>query len=107
MLLIDLWWCFSVYGPNSEIEWNKEGARGFSILARSTPQTALSLLADKAAELGDELNVKLPQPANTQRKHVLQPSDDDSEFTSKIITTDPVSTFPIREAFARLSITTK
>lgn len=80
-----------VYGPNSEIEWNKEGARGFSILARSTPQTALSLLADKAAELGDKLNAKLPQPANTQRTHVLRPADDDSEFTPKIVTADPVN----------------
>lgn len=82
---------FSIYGPNSEIEWNREGARGFSILSRSTPQTALSLLADKAAELGDELNAKLPQPASTQRNHVLRPIDDDTEFSPKIITADPVS----------------
>lgn len=88
---MSLFTCFSVSGPNSEIEWNKEGARGFSILARSTPQTALSLLADKAAELGDELNAKLPQPANTQRNHVLRSTDDVSEPAPKIITADPVT----------------
>lgn len=88
--------CFSVYGPNSEIEWNKEGARGFSILPRATPQTALSLLADKAAEVGDELNAKLPQPASTQRNHVLRPTEDHKESAPKIVTVDPVNVHSIR-----------
>lgn len=83
--------CFSVYGPNSEIEWNKEGARGFSLLTRTTPQTALSLLADKAAELGDQLNAKLPLPSNTQRDYVLRQTDADTETSTNVVIADPVN----------------
>lgn len=84
---------YRIYGPNSEIEWNKEGARGFSILARTAPQTALSVVADRAAKLGDELNSGLLRPICTNRDRLLFPSDENVENSHQIVTSDPVLYF--------------
>lgn len=71
-------------GPNSEIGWNREGSRGFALLPRSTPQTALALLADKAAELGNELNAKLPVPEGARRLHVIGATGEREETVAKV-----------------------
>lgn len=69
-----------MHGSNSEISWNKEGSRRCSVIPRTTPKTALTLVADRAAALGEELNDRLQPPANTRRERILQPKDEDTKF---------------------------
>lgn len=78
----------SVCGPNSEIEWNKEGSRGHAILNRNTSHTALSVAANHASAYGAELNLKLVEPADTMRNSVLSVENDNSEVKA-LITEDP------------------
>lgn len=79
-----------MYGPNSEIEWNKEGCRGFLIINRKPSQTALSSVVDSATELGDAMNKQLKQPADTSRDHMLS-IDQDVKISKKIVINDPSS----------------
>lgn len=81
---------FRIYGPNSEIEWNKEGSRGFLIINRKPPQTALTPVADKASALGETLNKNLKPPSDTQRDRVLD-VDNDANVSDKIVDTDQSS----------------
>lgn len=75
-------------GPNTEMAWNKAGARGFTILARVPPQTALAIVADKAAELAQQYNSKLDEPSKTVREQCRINSDE--ENCSTLVTSDPV-----------------
>lgn len=79
-----------IYGPNSEIEWNKEGSRGFLLLNRKPSQTALSDVTDKAVDLGKHLNKKLQDPCVTTRDRLLK-MDNDVRNSEKIVTGDPSS----------------
>lgn len=79
-----------IYGPNSEIEWNKEGRRSFLIINRKPSQTALSVLADTASHTGEQLNKKLDDPCNTVRDRVLSAATEDKD-TSNLVTSDAVS----------------
>lgn len=79
-----------IYGPNSEIEWNQEGSRGFLIINRKPSQTALSAVADSASELGDSLNRHLKSPSKTNRSRTLS-VDNDATSSDKIILTDPIN----------------
>lgn len=78
-----------IYGPNTEIEWNREGARGFTILTRVPPQTALAMVADKATEMAILANSKLDDPSRTVRERQLINSDEENDST--LVTSDPVS----------------
>lgn len=78
----------SVYGPNTEIEWNRAGARGFCLLPRIPPQTALAIVADKASKLGDRINLNLDEPCKTTRERKLTVHSDE-ENDSKLVTSDP------------------
>ncbi|XP_055316782.1 BRCA2-interacting transcriptional repressor EMSY [Sitodiplosis mosellana] len=82
-----------IYGPNSEIEWNKEGSRGFLIINRKPSQTALASVADKAYELGKTLNKNLKHPSDTSRDRLLQVNKN-ANATDKIVDTDPSSNHP-------------
>lgn len=73
------------------MEWHKEGARGFSILTRVPPQTALAIVADKSAQFGEILNAKLDTPSKSVRERRLISSDE--ENVSNLVTSDPVSSF--------------
>lgn len=88
---------FSIYGPNTEIEWNREGARGFCLLARIPPQTALAVVADKAAKLADRINSNLDEPLKTARDRKLT-AHSDEENDSKLVTADPSKIRISREA---------
>lgn len=79
---------FRIYGPNSEIEWNKEGSRGFLIINRKSAQTALTPVADKANELGKTLNKNLKSPSDTSRDRVLH-VENDANASEIIIDADP------------------
>lgn len=79
------------YGPNTEIEWSKEGNRGFLILNRKPGQTALSAIANKVSELGDTLNRNLTSPAQTNRQRTLQIDNDVNASADKIVTSDPTN----------------
>lgn len=81
---------FRIYGPNSEIEWNKEGSRGFLIINRKPSQTALAPVADKATELGETLNKILKNPSETSRDRLLH-MENDTNSTDKIVDFDPTS----------------
>lgn len=83
-------WTHRIYGPNSEIEWNKEGSRGFLIINRKPSQTALSAVADSASELGDNLNKHLKAPFKTNRCRALS-VDNDATSSDKIVLTDPIN----------------
>lgn len=79
-----------IYGPNTEIEWNKEGSRRFLIIDRKPSQTALSCVADSSRDLGEQLNKNLPFPINTSRD-TLPTSQNDvtSNSQTNIVTDDP------------------
>lgn len=81
----------SVCGPNSEIEWNKEGSRGYTILSRNTAHTALSVTANNASAFGAQLNQQLNEPANTVREMTLCADDAECEKSSpkSLVTEDP------------------
>lgn len=81
----------SMCGPNSEIEWNKEGSRGYTILGRNTAHTALSVTANNASAFGAQLNQKLNEPENTVREKVLCADDAEVENSSvkSLVTEDP------------------
>lgn len=78
-----------IYGPNTEIEWNREGARGFTILTRVPPQTALAMVADKATEMAILSNTQLDNPSKTVRDRRLVSSDEENDST--LVKSDPVS----------------
>lgn len=78
-----------IYGPNSEIEWNKEGSRGFLIINRKPSQTALATVAGKASQMGETLNKQLKHPCDTSRDRVLHNSDQDTDACGKTVTNDP------------------
>lgn len=80
--------CIRTSGPNSEIEWNREGSRGFMLINRKPSQTALSVVADRASEFGATLNKHLKHPADTRRDHILD-RDNDVNTANKIVTSDP------------------
>lgn len=81
---------YRVNGPNSEIEWNKEGSRGYLIINRSTSQTALSMAADDASNFGDKLNKHLKEPADTARDRYLKiNSSKDENIAKNLVTADP------------------
>lgn len=82
---------FRTYGPNTEIEWSKEGSRGFLILNRKPGQTALSAIANKVSELGDTLNKNLKSPAQTNRQRTLHIDNDVNASADKIVTNDPTN----------------
>lgn len=82
-----------IYGPNTEIEWNKEGARGFSILARIPPQTAFAMVVDKAAQYVKMMNSKLDSPETTTRGVSMVRSGGDNNNVRNLVTSDPVSSF--------------
>lgn len=82
---------YSIYGPNSEIGWNKEGSRGFALLQRSTPQTALTLYADRAAEVGNNSNKQYPLPEETRRAYVIGGNEVKEENIIKTNDSDSVS----------------
>lgn len=77
-----------IYGPNSEIEWNKEGSRGFLIINRKPSQTALSAVSDKVGALGESLNKQLKDPCKTERDSHLK-IDDDANASHKIVMGNP------------------
>lgn len=79
-----------IYGPNSEIEWNKEGSRGFLIINRKPSQTALASVADKASELAATLNKNLKNPSDTSRDRVLH-VENDNKTSDKLVDSDPSS----------------
>lgn len=76
------------YGPNTEIEWNKEGSRGFLIINRKPPQTALSAVSDKATEVGEMLNKQLRPPFEVRRNRTLD-IDNDAHASDNIVINDP------------------
>lgn len=88
------------YGPNTEIEWNKEGSRGFLIINRKPPQSALSAVADKATKLAETLNKGLRPPSETSRSRTLN-LNDDANASDSIVISDPtdVSFFLILKRF--------
>lgn len=79
---------YSICGPNSEIEWNKEGSRGHAILNRTTAHTALSVAADHASAFGAQLNHRLDEPANTARDKLLSLESTTSKVNA-LVTEDP------------------
>lgn len=78
-------------GPNSEIEWNKEGSRGYTILGRNTAHTALSVTANNASAFGAQLNQQLNEPENTLRGKVFCANDAEFEKSpvKPLVTEDP------------------
>lgn len=83
--------CDSVSGPNSEIEWNREGSRGHTILQRNMSYTALSVAANDGSAFGARLNETLKEPADTVRETVLSAQDASSNDISvkPLVTDDP------------------
>lgn len=93
------------YGPNTEIEWNKEGSRGFLIINRKPPQSALSAVADKATKLGETLNKELRPPSETVRNRTLN-LDDDANASDNIVINYPtdVNILFIPNEFAHINL---
>lgn len=91
-----------IYGPNSEIEWNKESRRGFLIINRKPSQSALSSVADNASNSGYELNKMLPNPSNTKRDRTLIITNNDKDsnhVSSNVVIADEVSECSIAQIF--------
>lgn len=80
---------FRIYGPNSEIEWNKEGSRRYLIIDRKIPQTALSIVANNASYVGKILNESLLSPANTTRAQQSSHNSQNTNGAAKLVTEDP------------------
>ncbi|VEN49037.1 unnamed protein product, partial [Callosobruchus maculatus] len=59
----------SVTGSTDTSEdWAQEGRRLVPLLPRTAPQTALSALADEAADVANQCNKQLPVPTSTERR---------------------------------------
>lgn len=80
---------FRIYGPNSEIEWNKEGSRRYLIIDRKLPQTALSIVANDASYVGKKLNERLLSPAQTARAQQTSHNSQNTNGAVKLVTEDP------------------
>lgn len=78
-----------MYGPNSEIEWNKEGSRRYWIIDRKLPQTALSIVANNASYVGTKLNESLMSPAHTTRAQQTSHNSQNTNGATKLVTEDP------------------
>ena len=82
----------SIYGPNTGQDWNREGRRPFPMLPRSTPYTALTAVANGAAEIATNENSLLPHPMETAKEEIKEESSlhDDFEQLIPVVTQDPV-----------------
>lgn len=80
---------FRIYGPNSEIEWNKEGSRRYLIIDRKLPQTALSIVANNASYVGKKLNECLLSPAHTTCAQQTSHNSQNTNGAAKLVTEDP------------------
>lgn len=56
-----------MFGPNTTVDWSREGRRPFPIFNRGTAFTAVTIAADKATEKGTNDNSSLPYPSRTRR----------------------------------------
>lgn len=77
-----------MYGPNSEIEWNKEGSRGFLIIDRQPSQTALTAIANGATDLGEKLNKNLSSPMDIFRERLLTSQNEKDVLNSNVLVVD-------------------
>nr|CAI5862556.1 unnamed protein product [Callosobruchus analis] len=60
---------YHVTGSTDTLEdWAQEGRRLVPLLPRTAPQTALSALADEAADVASQCNKQLPVPTSTERR---------------------------------------
>lgn len=77
----------SVFGPNTTMEWSREGRRPFPVFNRGTAYTSVAAVADKASENATNANANLPYPSETRRpQSVIEIKDD-----VNIVLNDPVS----------------
>lgn len=56
---------FRISGPNTWLEWSREGRRPYPLLPRVAPQTALSIIANSVTERVSAENRRLPYPSET------------------------------------------
>lgn len=67
-MMIFILFLFSISGPNTGYEWNKEGRRSFPLLSRANAFTGFTGIANNAAEAASEENSRLPHPSETARQ---------------------------------------
>lgn len=76
---------FSISGPNTGYEWNKEGRRSFPLLSRANAFTGFTGIANNAAEAACEENSRLPHPSETAR----QSNEEQIVSTQTVVMLDP------------------
>lgn len=92
---------FSISGPNTGYEWNKEGRRSFPLLSRANAFTGFTGIANNAAEAVSEENSRLPYPSETAR----QSNEEQIISSQTVVMQDPdkiVSFYFLSEIYLRL-----
>jgi hypothetical protein len=80
---------YRTIGPNTSKEWWLEGKRSFPLLPRAIPYTAVTPVADAAAEAAGVENANLPHPQESKTDRVGV----DGVNQKPVVLADPVSFF--------------
>lgn len=85
---------FSLFGPNTQIEWSKEGRRTVPLIPRATPHSALAILASAAA-IYSKIDQPIENAMASRNIQGIMPDATVKPIITPIVTEDPVSKWKI------------